>query len=117
MKTEDKLLCPVACIKEYLHVRARFLDGKCPQFFITHDKPHHPILKDTLARWVKEVMVFASIDVATFKPHNTRGTSTSKSFNLGSPLSDILNQGQQSNAKTFFNFYCKEIEEDDGTET
>ena len=108
MKTEDKLICPVACIKEYLHVRAGFLDD---------DKPHHPILKDNLARWVKEVMVFASIDVATFKPHNTRGTSTSKAFNLGSPLSDILNQGQWSNAKTFFNFYCKEIEEDDGTET
>ena len=31
--TEDKLLCPVASIKEYLHT----------QFFITHDKPHHPI--------------------------------------------------------------------------
>ena len=115
--TENKLLCPVACIKEYLHFRAGFVDEKCTQFFITHGKPHHPISKDTLARQVKEVMVCASIDVTIFKPHSTRGAHTSKAFHLGIPLSDILKQGQGSNAKTFFNFYCREIEEDDGPET
>ena len=80
--TENKLLCPVACIKEYLHFRAGLVDEKCTQFFITHGKPHHPISKDTLARWVKEVMVCAGIDVTTFKPHSTRGASTSKAFHL-----------------------------------
>ena len=62
-------------------------------------------------------MVCASIDVTTFKPHSTRGASTSKVFHLGILLSDILKQGQWSNAKTFFKFYCREIEEDDGSET
>ena len=62
-------------------------------------------------------MVCASIDVTIFKPHSTRGAHTSKAFHLGIPLSDILKQGQGSNAKTFFNFYCRKIEEDDGPET
>ena len=62
-------------------------------------------------------MVCAGIAVTIFKPHSARGASTSKAFHLGIPLSDILKQGQWSNAKTFFNFYCREIEEDDGTET
>ena len=75
--TKNKLLCPVACIKEYLHFRAGLVDEKCTQFFITHGKPHHPISKDTLARWVKEVMVCAGIDVTIFKPHSTRGASAS----------------------------------------
>ena len=44
---EDKLLCPVDCIKEYLHIRAGLVDGKYTQFFITQGKPHHPILMDT----------------------------------------------------------------------
>ena len=114
--TENKLLCPVACIKEYLHFRAGLVDEKCTQFFITHSKPHHPISKDTLARLVKEVMVCAGIDATIFKPHSTRGASTSKAFHLGIPLSDILKQGQWSNAKTFFNFYCREIEEEDSSE-
>ena len=114
--TKNKLLCPVACIKEYLHFRAGLVDEKCTQLFITHSKPHHLISKDTLAHWVKEVMVCAGIDVATFKLHSTRGAS-SKVFHLGIPLSDILKQAQWSNAKTFFNFYWREIEEDDGTET
>ena len=70
-----------------------------------------------MARWVKEFMVCAGIDVTTFKSHSTRGASTSKVFHLGIPLSDTLKQGQWSNAKTFFNFYCREIEEEDGSET
>ena len=115
--TENKLLCPVACIKEHLHFRAGLGDEKCIQFFTTHGKPHHPISKDTLASWVKEVLLCAGTDVTTFKQHSTRGASTSKAFHLGIPLSDILKQGQWSNAKAFFNFYCGEIEEDDGTET
>ena len=116
--TKNKLLCPVACIKEYLHFRAGLVDEKCTQFFKTHGKPLHPISKDTLARWVEEeVIVCASIDVTTFKPHSTIGASTSKAFHLGIPLSDILKQGQWSNAKTFFNFYCREIEKEDDSET
>ena len=115
--TENKLLCPVACIKEYLHFRAGLVDEKCTQFFIKHSKPHHPISKDTLARLVKEVMVCAGIDATIFKPHSTRGASTSKAFHLGIPLSDILKQGQWSNAKTFFDFYCREIEKEDDSET
>ena len=87
------------------------------QFFITHGKRSHPLSKDTLACWVKEVMVCAGTDVTTFQPHRTRGSSTSKAFYLGSPLSDILEQGQWSNAETFLNFYCREIEEDDGMVT
>ena len=115
--TENKLLCPVACIKEYLHFRAGLGDEKCTQFFTTHDKPHHPISKDPLARQVKEVLVCAVIDVTTFKLHSTRGAHTSKAFHLGIPLPDILKQGQGSNAKTFFNFYCRETEEEDRSET
>ena len=61
-------------------------------------------------------MVCTGIGVTTFKSRNTRGASTSKAFHLGSPLSEILKQGQWSNAKTIFNFYCREIEEDDATE-
>ena len=115
--TENKLLCPVACIKEYLHFRARLVDEKCTQFLVTHGKPHHPISKNTLACWVKEVIVCAGIDVIIFKPHSTKGASANKAFHLGILLSDILKQGQWSNAKTFFKFYCREIEEDDGSET
>ena len=85
--TEDKLLCPIAHIKEYLHFRAGLVGEKCIQFFITHDKLHHPITKDTLTHWVKEVMPCAGIDVTTFKPHSTRGAYTSKAFHLGNKVS------------------------------
>ena len=59
--TKNKFLCPVACIKEYLHFRAGLVDEKYTQFLIRHSKPYHPISKDTLAHWVKEVMVCAHL--------------------------------------------------------
>ena len=62
-------------------------------------------------------MVCAGTDVTTFKPHSTRRTSTSKTFHLGIPPSDIMKQGQWSNVKIFFNFHCREIEDDDDVET
>ena len=62
-------------------------------------------------------MVCAGIDVTKFKPQSTSGVSTSKAFHLGILLSDILKQGQWPNAKTFFSFCCREIEEEDGWKT
>ena len=107
--TENELLCPVGYIKEYLHIRAGLVDGKCTQFFITQGKPHRPISKDTLAHWVNEVIVYAGIDVTTFKLHSTKGASTSKAFHLGSPPSDSQKQGQWSNAKTFSIFIVEKL--------
>ena len=40
------------------------------EFFITLGKPHHPASKDTLARWVKDVMGNSGIDTEILKPHN-----------------------------------------------
>ena len=51
--TNGKLLCHVACIKEYLHIRVGFVNEKYTQVLITHSKLHHPISKDTLAGRVK----------------------------------------------------------------
>ena len=106
---EDKLLCPVACIKKYLYIWAGLVDGKCTKFFITHGTPHHPLSKDTLSRWVKDVMVCAGTDATTFKLHRSRGGSTSKNFHLGSSLSGILKQNQLSNAKTFQVFIAEKL--------
>ena len=42
------------------------------EFFITFGKPHHPAFKDSLARWMKEVIGSSDIDIEIFKPHSTR---------------------------------------------
>ena len=109
--TEDPSLCPVLCIKNYMVKRAEVIKDNASAFFITHGKPHHPASKDTLARWVKEVMQNSGIDTTVFKPHSTRGASNSKALQMGMPLEQVLKRGQWSNAYTFFQYYYREIDE------
>ena len=81
------------------------------EFFITFGKPHHPASKDSLARWVKEVMENSGIDTEIFKPHSTRVVSNSAAYILSMPLPEKLKRGQWSKAGTFFTYYFREIEE------
>ena len=104
---EDELLCPVKCIYAYLTQRSKIITQNFTEFFITFGKPHHPASKDTLARWVKEVMGNSGIDTEIFKPHSTRVASNSAAYKLGMPLQEVLKRGQWSNAGTFFTHYFR----------
>ena len=77
---EDKLLCPVKCIYAYLTQRPEVVTKDFTEFFITFGKPHHPASKDSLARWVKEVMRNSGIDTEIFKPHSTKVASNSAAY-------------------------------------
>ena len=63
------------------------------EFFITYGKPHHPASKDSLARWVQELMGNSGIDTEIFKPHSTRVASNSAVYKLGLPLQEVLKRG------------------------
>ena len=81
------------------------------EFFITYGKPHHPASKDSLARWVKELMGNSGIDTEIFKLNSTRVASNSAAYKLGLPLQEVLKRGQWSNAGTFFTYCFREIED------
>ena len=72
------------------------MDEKYTQFSIPYDKPHLSISRDTLARWVKEVMACAYIDVTKLKSHNTRGVSTS------SPADNYLFEVNNKNTRKYY---------------
>ena len=59
---------------------------KHDKVFISNVKPHKPVSKDTVARWLKNVLAQADIDVAVFKPHSTRAASASHLKARGNPL-------------------------------
>jgi len=107
----DPELCPVNCIKQYLGRRNTLINEQAGPLFITYGRPHHFASKDSLARWVKEAMKMAGIDVDTFKPHNTRSASNTNALNSGILLKEVLKRGQWRNASTFFLYYYREVEE------
>ena len=46
------------------------------KLIVSYQKPHRPISKDTVARWLKQVLRPAGIDTPTFGAHYTRVAST-----------------------------------------
>ena len=56
-------LCPLRAIQDYIQQR-NLLAPQVEEFFITHRKPYRPASKDTLARWVKNVLTSSGIDTS-----------------------------------------------------
>ena len=107
----DPGLCVVTHLREYL-VRTQELRGSESKLLISYVRPHHAVSKDTIARWVRTVMMGAGLDVAIFKPHSTRSAATSKAKRACVPLTDILKHAGWSNHRTFDRFYNKPVVKD-----
>ena len=108
---ECVLLCPVQTIKDYMKRREEF-SNTGTKFFVTSRPPHNPAHKDTIGRWVKDMLKDAGIDTDLFKVHSVRAAASSKALVCGAPLSDVLKAGDWSGARTFFSFYRKDIVSD-----
>lgn len=104
----DPTLCVFVHLNEYLE-RTRLLRGKENQLFVSYIKPHGAVSKDTIARWIRTVMMNAGLDVTMFKPHSTRSAATSKATQACVPVQDILKQAGWSNHRTFDRFYNKPV--------
>ena len=78
-------------------------------FFVTHGKPYHAATKDTLARWIKDVMSKSGVDTTVFNPQSCRSASSSTAKSLGVPLHKILKSDQWATESTFYKFYQRQI--------
>ena len=101
-------LCPVQTIADYLVIRNNMITPT-DKFFVISRKPWSAASRDTLARWLKDVMGEAGVNTHIFKPHSCRSASTSAASRHGVPLQDILKHGDWANSSTFYNFYKKDI--------
>ena len=82
------------------------------QLLLSYVKPHSPVSRDTISRWVKFVLQSSGIDVNIFKPHSTRSASTSKAKLSDVPLADILDKAGWKSESTLAKFYDQKIVED-----
>lgn len=105
----DRRLCAVFVLKEYLK-RTETLRGNNKCLFISHMKPHGPVARDTVSRWLKSVMISAGVDTSVYKPHSIRSAAVSKAKSNSVPVHDILSTAGWSSEKTFAKFYDKPID-------
>jgi len=81
---------------------------KPSQLFLSH-RTGLPVARNTISRWLTEVMYLAGIDTSYFKGHSTRVGSVSKAKRRGANPTQIINQGDWTNASTFERHYDREI--------
>jgi hypothetical protein len=107
---EDMLLCPVTVLRCYLERTADYRDNGSDQVFVATIRPHGPVSRDTIHRWLLVVMDLAGIDTSVFKPHSTRAAGTSAAFRSALPIQSILKAAMWSSECTFAKFYHKPVQ-------
>jgi integrase len=103
------LLCVVTSLEQYLLKTSVVRDGN-NELWLSFNKPHKPVSKDTIARWIKTVMGKAGIDTSCYAAHSTRSASTSAASSTKLPIDIIMKAAGWSSETTFQRFYNKPIE-------
>ena len=106
-----KRLCVVRTLKMYLSRTETFRSYS--GLLLSFVKPHKPISRDTLSRWVLFILKESGLDISKYKSHSTRGASASAAKRLGVPLNIIMKRASWKSAISFAHFYDKELEQDE----
>lgn len=107
---EDSRVCIVLHLEEYLK-RTALLRGSHTQLLISHVKPNNPVSKETVSRWIKQVLASSGIDTKKYGAHSSRAASTSFCQQKGLDLVTILKSAGWSNSGTFAKFYDRPLEQ------
>lgn len=106
----DCNLCVVNACSVYLE-RTKLLRGSESRLFITHQKPHKKASRDTIRRWIQQLIIKAGININVYKPRSIRSAAASKAKAANASLVEIMQTAGWSSAATFAKFYDQEIEQ------
>ena len=106
---EDKELCVVQHLREYIHRTDPLRKADHSQLLLSYVKPFKPVARDTVSRWVKQVLQSAGIDITKYSAHSCRAASTSNVKVKGLNIAEIMRSAGWSTASTFARFYDKPV--------
>ena len=109
---ESEKLCVIQCLLVYVE-KTKSLRSNVVQLLLSIVKPYGPASKDTIARWLKTVLLDAGID--GFKAHSFRGVASSAMAKAGTSMQVIMKTAGWTNAATFQRFYNKPVMKKDRT--
>ena len=105
---EDKILCPVECLKAYIRVTSCFRKKQgCHQLFLSCQAPHKPVQSSTIARWIKQILEASGLDTEVFSAHSTRGAASTAAALAGSSTQQIMARAGWSSEDTFCQHYYR----------
>ena len=104
-------LCLITVLKEYLK-RTLYCRGSETKLFISYVAPHHRVSRDTISRWIVDVMFLAGVDTKLYRSHSTRAACVSSAVRAKVPVDIILKTAGWSQDSTFAKYYKKPIRSD-----
>ena len=107
----DRRLCIVTVLKAYL-AKTADIRGDETRLLLTTIKPYKAAARDTISRWIKQVMSDAGIDVGQFAPHSTRSAATSCAKRVQVPLDSILRTAGWKKQCVFRKYYDKPVSDE-----
>lgn len=100
-------------LERYLEVTAP-LRGTSTRLFISYQPPYKPVSRQTLARWIREVMSNSGLNIKEYTAHSVRAAASSAACSKNLPIEEILKTVGWKSERTFANFYKKPIEQSNG---
>lgn len=70
-------------------------------------KTKAPVAKQTISRWMREILKMADIDTSHYGPHSFRGAGLSAAKLKGASTEQLIKAGDWTNARTFNTYYDK----------
>ena len=104
-------LCVVNTLNSYIKKTCN-LRKNHTKLLISYKKPHCPVSKDTISRWIKMLLGKSGINIDIYTAHSTRSASTSAARESGLSLNIIMSKVGWSSSTTFSQFYNKPIIDD-----
>ena len=104
--SETDPLQSASLLQWYLAMTVKFrLSEISTALFLSYVPPHRPVSTDTLARWIKDSLSRAGIDISVFGAHSVRSASASAARANGAALDSILSAGDWSGVRTYNKHY------------
>ena len=105
----DKCLCVITYLQEYVK-KTESVRARHDALWLSYCKPFKLVSRDTISRWVKNVLKKAGINTKIFGAHGTRVTSTSAAESGNTPINTMTDAAGWSSESTFRKFYYKPIQ-------
>ena len=104
----DQGLCVVTCLRQYVKLTEPVRAGHDP-LWLSYSKPFKPVSRDTVSRWIKNVLEKAGINTKVFSAHSTRAAATTAAHLNNVPINTIMEAAGWSRESTFRTFYDKPV--------
>ena len=79
------------------------------QLFISFTKPHKPVSKDSIARWIRMMLHLSGVDTTRYTAGSVWPEASSKAKTMAIPVAHIMAKAGWSQETTFAKHYDKVI--------